>query len=480
MPVFGNPPGAGAGTTGFDSTNARAKAKKKKAKQKVKSIIAAEDIPVLDPRVAATSPASSTPPPPILYSRPNYVRRGAISPVFMTTGALVTEPQPPRRKRPVEEDPYAPPGIRSGAFLLFPAVELSGGYDTNPPRSEIRDGSSLYIVAPELKMRSDWVRHEVSADLKGTYTWYPELSAFNRPTFDGKINGRIDVTSKTRVALEGRYSLQSDSPGNPNNPDDVASPPRFTTTGATAGVTQGFNRFEIMAAGKFDRTAYENATLNNGGTLDNSDRDFDQFGGTLRGSYELTPGVKPFVEGGIDKRVHDKNIDRDGFQRNSDGATVRVGSTFELARHLTGEISGGYLTRKYEDPRLRDLNGLIADASLTWVASALTKVKLTGKSTASETTIAGVSGILNRDVGIEIEHAFQRWLVGTVKFGYGLDTYDGISREDNRYTASAALVYKLNPMMQLKGEFRQEWLRTNAVGENYDASIVLFGVRLQR
>ncbi len=479
LPVYGNPPGSGAGKSGFDSTNTRGKTKKKdgKNKSKPKAGIAAEDLPALDARAAAAAPV---PPPPNLYTQPNYVRRGAVSPVFVTTGALLTEPKPPHRKKPVEADPYAPLGIRAGAFLLYPAIELSGGYDSNPPRGEQRDGSSIYVVAPELKMRSDWVRHEVSADLRGTYTWYPELSVFNRPTFDGKVNGRIDVTSKTKIALEGRYLLQSDSPGNPNNPSDIASPPRYTTSGASAGVTQAFNRFEIMATGKFDRTAYESATLNNGGTLDNSDRDYDQFGGTLRGSYELTPGVKPFVEGGIDKRVHDKKFDRDGFQRDSDGASLRAGTTFELARHLTGEISAGYLTRQYEDPRLRDLSGFVADASLTWVASALTKVKLTGKSAAEETTIVGVSGILKREAGIEIEHAFQRWLVATGKFGYGLDTYDGITREDNRYTASFALVYKLNPMMQLKGEFRQEWLRSNASNSNYDASIVLFGLRLQR
>jgi hypothetical protein len=477
MPKYGNPPGFGAGRTGFDSTNMRGKPKKK-SKRATKSGIAVEDMPVLDPRATATA---TSPPPPILYSQPNYVRSGAISPVYMTTGALLpAPPQPPRRRPPATTDPYEPLGIRAGAFLFYPAVELSAGYDNNVPRSQQRDGSSLYIVAPELKVRSDWVRHEVSADLRGTYSWYPELSAFNRPTFTGKVDGRIDVTAKTKIDLEGRYTLQSDTPGNPNNPSDVASPPQYATTGATAGVTHGFNRFELALKGTFDRTVYENATLNNGATFDLSDRNYDQWGSTLRGSYELTPGVKPFVEAGIDTRIHDLQFDFSGFQRDSDGVTARAGTTFELSRILTGEISAGYLTRRYADPRLNDLNGLIADASLTWVASALTKVKLTAKSTAEESTMTDVSGILKRDAGIEVEHSFRRWLVGSVKFSFGLDTYDGIAREDKRYTAGAALVYKLNPMAQLKGEVRQEWLRTNAVGSNYNDTIVLFGLRLQR
>jgi hypothetical protein len=46
--------------------------------------------------------------------------------------------------------------------------------------------------------------------------------------------------------------------------------------------------------------------------------------------------------------------------------------------------------------------------------------------------------------------------------------------------ASAGLVYKLSRTTQVKGEFRQEWLRSNAPGNDYTASIVLVGLRWQR
>ena len=42
---------------------------------------------------------------------------------------------PTKRKAHSEpDDPYAPLGVQTGAFTLFPAVELIGGYDTNPTR----------------------------------------------------------------------------------------------------------------------------------------------------------------------------------------------------------------------------------------------------------------------------------------------------------------------------------------------------------
>jgi hypothetical protein len=51
---------------------------------------------------------------------------------------------------------------------------------------------------------------------------------------------------------------------------------------------------------------------------------------------------------------------------------------------------------------------------------------------------------------------------------------------DERYSASAALIYKLTRTVQIKGEFRQEWLRSTDSGADYTASIFLLGLRLQR
>ena len=53
-------------------------------------------------------------------------------------------------------------------------------------------------------------------------------------------------------------------------------------------------------------------------------------------------------------------------------------------------------------------------------------------------------------------------------------------RKDDRYAISAALTYKLNRMMQVKGEVRQEWLHSTVPGVDYTATVFLLGLRLQR
>jgi hypothetical protein len=466
-------PASGAGKTGFDSTNSR---KKAKSKAKAKSPANARAVV---PGLAA----------PAVVSR--YQKPAAVSADFSYAQASGTPPVElgPIRRAPKKhkahsepDDPYAPLGVHTGAFTLFPAIELIGGYDTNPARAPGGGGASLYTVAPELQVQSNWLRHELKADLRGSYTGYsPDTTpTLSRPNVNGKVDGRVDVTRDTRVDLGGRVLVSTDNPGSPNLQAGLARLPIFSTFGGNVGLGQKFNRLDLSIKGDAERTVYQNSSLTDGSTASNADRQYNQYGGRLRGSYEMSPGVKPFVEVGTDTRVHDLATDISGYQRNSKGFTGTVGSSFELTRLLTGEIGIGYARRTYEDPRLEQAKGLIGEASLIWTANALTTVKLNAKSSIGESTVPGVSGTLYRDVGLQIDHSWRRWLIGTVKLGFGIDDYVGMSREDKRYTAGVGLTYKLNRSVQIKGEFQQNWLRSNVTGNDYTASVFLLGVRFQR
>ena len=452
--TFGNPPAFGAGTSGFDSTNAQRR-KARAAKQKSASTAK----PVSAPNARAPRPP-------------------ALARAERDAGVNVA---PPSRRRPgPEPDAFAPLGIRTGPLIWRPAIEFAGGYDTNPARVAKGSGSSLFVVAPELQLRSDWSRHELRGDLRGSYTTYPSKPSLDRPSADAKLRGRIDLTRQTQIDLESRLLVGTDNPGSPNLRADLAKLPIFTTFGGSAGAAHRFNRFEIAAKGNVDRTVYQDSKLTDGSTASNDDRNYNQYGGQLRGSYELLPGVKPFAEIGADARVHDLEMDSTGFQRDSRGVTVRGGSTFALTPLLTGEASLGYLVRRYDDARLPDVSGLLADASLIWVPSALTSLTLSAKTSVDESTVPGVSGTFRRDFGVAVDHSFRRWLIGTVKLGYGLDDYVGSERVDERYLASAALIYKINRALQLKGEVRQEWMRSTDSAADYTASIFLLGLRWQR
>lgn len=475
------PPANGAGNTGFDSTNSRNKRSNQPRKPEAQSNIFAIEPPL--PMQEGVPPTQAPPP------ASAAALDGSNTPVA-ATGHPGQPPveigpirKPPRKRKSGEpDDPYAPLGVRAGSFLLYPALELIGGHDSTPGQVKNGRGAWLYTLAPELLARSDWSRHELKAALRGSYTGYSpdETPTLSRPYFNGRVDGRIDVRHDTNINLGTRVLVSTDNPGSPNLQAGLAKLPIYTTFGGNAGLAHRFNRFELSASLDAERTTYQHSVLTDGTTASNKDRNYDQVGGTLRGSYELLPGVKPFVQAGADRRTHDLETDSFGFKRDSKGLIGEVGSSFELTRQLTGEIALGYLRRAYDDPRLPDLEGFIGQGSLTWAATALTSVKMTAASTAGESTIPGVSGILYRDLGLQVDHALRRWLIFTAKAGMGFDEYVGDVRRDRRFSLGAGLTYKLSREVQVKGEVQENWLRSNVSGNDYNATVFLFGMRLQR
>ncbi|MGE0565740.1 MAG: outer membrane beta-barrel protein [Pseudolabrys sp.] len=475
---------SGAGATGFDATNTGQRdnkfvndkrGRKTKPKKNTKAVSPAREQPPLGP-VTDSGPIGRRPQDRVdaAYASGQPGR----PPVGF--GPIYTEPKK-RKAHDEGVDPYAALGFRKGGMIYYPALELYAGHNSNPGQVTNGNDATLWTVAPELRAQSDWSRHEFRSELRGSYTGYSpdETPTLSRPYFSGRMDGRIDVRRETRIELGARSLVSTDNPGSPNLQAGLKELPIYHSFGGTAGFVQGFNRLELAARGSAERTTYNDSKLTDGTTSSNSDRDYNQYGGTLRASYEYVPGVKPFVEAGIDTRKHDTVPDRSGFNRDSDGLTGKVGTTFELSRLLTGEIAIGYTRRKYDDPALEDLKGLIGNASLVWNASALTTVKLTAASTVGETTVSGVSGILYRDVGVQVDHAFRRWLIGSAKVSFGIDDYVGSTREDKRYSAGVGLTYKFNHMLQLKGEARRDWLRSNIAGNDYTADIFLVGLRFQ-
>ncbi|HEY1487106.1 MAG TPA: outer membrane beta-barrel protein [Micromonosporaceae bacterium] len=483
LPTYGLPAANGASDTGFDSLNrTRKKPKSHPGEARPK------------PPPGPGSPAPS--PPPVdaagslrLSIPPSELANKTPLPPAM---AGTVEGQPPRKRLKVDDDPFGAVGDYAGSFLIKSAVELSGGYDTNPGRLNVPKGMPFWVAAPEFLAVSDWDRHAVVADLRGSFTGYgnslpptidgvvsPAPTNIDRPDFTGHIDGRLDVSRDTHLTSELRLRVSTDNPGSPNIQAGLANYPIYTTLGGSLGIDQGFNRLDVAVGGTVDRTVYQDSTLTDGTTSTNDDRNFNQYGGIGRVSYELTPGMKPFVEVEGDSRVHDLPLDRNGFARDSSGGYAKAGTSFEFSRLLTGEISIGYAERSYADPRLDRLQGLLTAASLTWTATPLTTARFYSTTSIDETTLPGTSGVLTHLYTVEVDHDFRRWLTAIGKFTYGTLDYQGDGRSDTTYSIEGDVIYKLTRNLWIKGTLRRDILDSNIAGASSASTVVMAGVRVQ-
>ena len=480
-PKYGLPAANGAADTGYDSLNRRRKQPKYyPAQPRPKPPIGPGSSP--RPAIASNAPLRLSIPP------SESAHKTPIPPAM--AGTIVG--QPPRKRLKVDDDPFGAVGDYAGSFLIKSAVEISAGYDSNPGRLAAAQGRPLYVVAPEFLAVSDWERHALVADLRGSFTGYTgnltpnadgtPLSApldIDRPNFIGHVDGRLDVSRDTRLTAQGRLLLSTDNPGSPNVQAGLARYPVYTTLGTTVGVDQSFNRLQVSAGATVDRTDYTNSKLTDGASTTNDDRNFTQYGGVGRVSYDLKPGIKPFVEVQGDSRVHDLRLDRSGFARDSSGGYAKGGTSFEFSRLLTGEIAVGYAMRDYVDPRLNRLEGLLVSSSLVWTATPLTTAKFYSDTTITETTLPGTSGVLTHIYTVEVDHDFRRWLTAIGKFTWGSLDYQGNPRRDKIYTLSGEAIYKLNRSVWLRGTLRRDWLESNLPGNSSASTVVMLGVRVQ-
>jgi hypothetical protein len=482
IPTYGLPAANGAAGSGFDSLNRT---------RKKPTLYPGQAKPKPSPGPGAPAPAT----PAVSTGRERLAlppSETANKPPIPPAMAGTVVGQPPRKRLGIDNDPFGAVGDYLGGFLVKSAVEVSGGYDTNPGRLPEPHGSPSFVVAPEFLAVSDWERHAVVADLRGSFTGYtnqmpaivdggvsPAPLDVDRPNFIGHVDGRLDVSHDLRLTAQTRLLVATDNPGSPNIQAGLARYPIYTTLGGTFGFDQNFNRLDIAAGATIDRTSYQQSKLTDGTFSSNDDRDFNQYGGISRVSYELTPGVKPFAEVEGDTRVHDQQFDRNGFQRDSSGGYAKAGTSFEFSRILTGELSIGYAARNYIDPRLDRLQALLTSASLVWNATPLTTARFFSDTQIAETTLPLTSGVLVHTYAFEVDHDFRRWLTAIGKFTFGTYDYQGNIRRDKTYSIEGDLVYKMTRDLWLKGTLRRDILDSNVPLSSSASTVVMLGVRLQ-
>jgi hypothetical protein len=482
VPTYGLPAASGAAESGYDSLNRIRKkpayypgqAKPMPSRPGTSAAEAAQ--PNLTGELRRSIPPSAS------------ANKQPIAPAM--AGSVVGQPQ--RKRLRSDDDPFGAVGDYVGPFMVKSAVEISSGYDSNPGRLANERGLPYWVIAPEFLAVSDWDRHALVADLRGSFTGYggtlpatidggvnPAPTNLDRPDFTGHIDGRLDVTRDTDITAQLRLRAATDNPGSPNIQAGLAEYPVYTTVGSTMGFDQRFNRLQVSAGATVDRTSYQQSKLTDGSVSSNDDRNFNQYGGIGRISYEVLPWLKPFAEVEGDSRVHDLRLDRSFYQRDSSGGYAKAGSSFELTRLLTGEISIGYAARNYIDPRLNRLEGFLTTASLVWSATPLTTAKFFTDTQLAETTVAGASGVLVHTYTVEVDHDFRRWLTGIGKFTVGTLDYQGYGRSDKTYSLEGDVIYKMTRKLWLKGTLRRDALDSNIAGASSAATVVMLGVRLQ-
>ncbi|MGE0846477.1 MAG: outer membrane beta-barrel protein [Flavobacteriaceae bacterium] len=380
---------------------------------------------------------------------------------------------------PPEDDPFAAPGIRVGAFTLKPSFEASAGYTDNAGASATdKRSSAVWRSVPALDFESGWSRHSLSGSAKWTREDYSIPEQRDRETIDASIRGRLDVSSLTVAEGSLAYNKGQESISDPDVPATAAAEPDIETLSGEASIERRFGRFLAGLFGEYERTWHESVADSGGGTIDNSDRDYHSVTGGLRLGYEVSDRTTVFAEAFRGKTTYDRPVDDDGYQRGSTSHGVAAGVRLNRAL-VTGEARIGYRITDPDDPSFAEIRGLIADVSLSWQATPLTSISLEASAGLGETVVAGASGVRETSVTVSAEHALRRNLIATGSLGWQRADYVGTGQREDVVTAEAGLEYRMNRYAALRGAYRFERSDPGS-GSGYDVNTVTFGIILRR
>lgn len=373
---------------------------------------------------------------------------------------------------------YDPIGIPLGAFRLFPAVEAVLAASDNALQTTAPQDDVSVALAPAFKLTSQWSQHSLEIFGNLNATRYSDLASEDVTDWAVGATGRVDIQRDCSIAAGVSTARAHEGRSSPNAPGDLAEPISYNVDHADVGLAFQPNRFRVAIGAEIDRYVYEDALLNGGGILDNSDRDRDEFRAHVRGSLELSDGYLGFIEAAYDKRDFDRALDRAGVNRDSHGTSINGGVEFRLVDFLQGEVLVGYLDRRFGAP-LDDFSGFNYGARLKWSATVLTTVHLRAARVLDETTVAGSALVVDNRFGIGVDHELRRNLILQAGIEYVDSDFVGSGRSDTQLEASARATYLIDNSLSATAGYERRERDSSVPNEDFTEDKFHVGLRFQ-
>jgi len=379
----------------------------------------------------------------------------------------------------VEDDPFAAPGIRAGTFILRPSLEQGLTATSNASSSVGGENAVLSETTLRLNALSDWSRHSASLDAYGIYrrSISGEETEETEAGVDAALN--LDLGEELRGRATLGYARKPDSASSAVVIVGTASQPLLQTYSARAGLEKDLVRLRFGITGRVEHLNYGDAELSNGGVLSQADRNATLATLTLRGGYQISPALTPFVEAEIGQRRYDEEVDASGYRRSSDRLGARAGVELDLNEKLTGEVSAGWISEAFDDDRLEDVSGATVNANLVWSPERETRLRLDVATTVEGTTTPGESGSILHDGTLTFERQVRANLTANAAIGAGYRDFTQ-GGHDTILSAQLGGTWWLNRYAGLTGRLRYEDLRSSLPGRDYDETSVFLGLKLQR
>lgn len=377
-------------------------------------------------------------------------------------------------------EPYDPVGIRIGSFVIYPEAELGLLSNSNLFRSHTPASDLAWDTRGTVRAVSDWRMHALELRATGRASFYDQYATEDDRMWSLEARGRFDISRRSNFEIALQHLADKDVRALIDAPTNASRRGDISTDRVAAAFNQQFGRVTVQLRGSLSDVNYSSVMSTAGTTINNDSRNYSQGDGAVRIAYALNGRAAAFLEGAF--RDRDYSVaPADGIIRSSTSERYRAGVIFSpLGPSLRGEISLGWGWQTPKNGRLPSIEGYLIDSSLAWRASAKTSFLLTLRSEFYDTTASNSPGTLAREAGLEVRHALQRHLIGSVAVRYARSPYESLPLEDKLFTGELGLDYYLNGNVSVHGRLQHLDFQSTDTSRNYIDDIVRVGVRVRQ
>jgi len=373
---------------------------------------------------------------------------------------------------------YDAAGVPMGGMTLYPTLALDVAGDDNVFRGPVASSDAIWTISPRLDLRSNWDTNALQLFGQMDHLEYQRLSNETRTNWMLGGAGRLDFSPGSFLSNQTSYFDTHEARTSPDLSLLALSPTRYRRVHTDGDLTGQFSLFTLSAAVSYDRFDFDPTQLVGGGLIDNSDRDRNVFQLTGKVAYELAPQQSVFAQVTYDRRDFDRLLDRNGFNRNSDGYRFDFGTAIMLTPLIQATAYAGLLQQDYVAP-LRDVTTMDFNVKLDWFATELVTAHLVASRIIDDTTVSGASAADVRRIGASVDYELLRNLILQPHFDYFDSKFNGITRDDRTTSGGIEAQYLMNNYMALYAGYTYQQRTTNAAGRDYTDNLVTLGIRGQ-
>jgi hypothetical protein len=360
-------------------------------------------------------------------------------------------------------------------WLLYASAGWGGSYDSNVNATAINP-QRVYGAEfrPSLVAEHNTGIQRTFLYLNGDVVYYPSI---RRTNLNGTKGGLVHVWEiqrdlifriQTQVA-----EVQAGSSFNNFLTTGVyaTTPVNYTQAFGSSSIQKEFGWFFTAIGGSITATKYQNTVDNFGNVIDEQFQNGTVSTANYRLGVRLGPIIYTYVEpSGTWTHYQASNLDSRGYR-------VVGGIGSDLISLFRGEIYGGYLSQRFNDPTIGVVDSPVAGGRLSWYPTRFLTFTVSGDQTFGTTDFNALAFTPGSPTKITTVDAkanwdFSRLFALSVGFNDQRLNYLNSFRRDDFAAFKAGIIYKVRPGFGIELGYTHQHLYSNFPGAPYSRDFV--------